>query len=599
MQFCPNCGTQLPDKARFCASCGHNLTIIGDHAPKTPNEPQLSTAIEDIEAKKTLALQAPENTPSPTKMQSIEEPKTLMMPPKPKKLSNNGKTKFAEQQRRAASAMGMNPQSWSGNEREQMRPPREQNQQNGSPGAYPRADVYANGAAVMYQGNPQVGNVATRNRGGMPPVTPMPMFPPPTRKRKGLLWRATSPIFTRAQDPEPEKPGKLVPQQTLLGWFPVLALTSALGVFVLATAFNTAIASAPGAELYFWLGLALVFVPVLVRLILPNASRVERISLVCLVTLCFYLTKVMLSPLHFSHFDEFLHWLTVNNIMSTGHLFTKNPLLPVSPFYPGLEIVTNALSSLSGLSTFQAGLIILGLTGILMILSLFLLSELLSGSARVASIAAMVYMTNPHFLTFDSQFAYESLALPLATFVLFAMLRYEMVVKNRFWILLSAWLVLAAMILTHHLTNFLFEGIFLLWGVVYLFLRPLPLRKSIVIPTVTIGLIVTVASIFLIGNTVVRVLRLCLCRYRQPDCAGSEQWRGQFPETLLQYWRPSNPSLGRDARACLRGIAYAIDSIPSPLLLEALSSQFTCMGTRDHDRLLPGVAGSTPDIRWR
>jgi hypothetical protein len=69
--------------------------------------------------------------------------------------------------------------------------------------------------------------------------------------------------------------------------------------------------------------------------------------------------------------------------------------------------------------------------------------------------------------------------------------------------MLAAWLVLTAMDLTHHLTNFIFEGLFLLWGTIYLFLRPLPLRKSIVILTVLFGLALTVTTVLLIGNTVV------------------------------------------------------------------------------------------------
>ena len=33
---CPNCGTENPEDARFCRSCGHAL---GEHAPPVPPEP--------------------------------------------------------------------------------------------------------------------------------------------------------------------------------------------------------------------------------------------------------------------------------------------------------------------------------------------------------------------------------------------------------------------------------------------------------------------------------------------------------------------------------------------------------------------------------
>src|SRR5207253_960350 len=104
----------------------------------------------------------------------------------------------------------------------------------------------------------------------------------------------------------------------------------------------------------FWLGLLIIFVPSVVRLISPTASRFERISLLCGVGIAFLIKKVMYSPLYFSGYDEFLHWRTADDIARSTHLFSTNSLLPVSPDFPGLEIVTNELSMLSGLSTFHA-----------------------------------------------------------------------------------------------------------------------------------------------------------------------------------------------------------------------------------------------------
>ncbi len=48
--------------------------------------------------------------------------------------------------------------------------------------------------------------------------------------------------------------------------------------------------------------------------------------------------RALTSPLHFYLYDEFLHWRTENDVIASGHLFTPNSLLPVSPYYPGLEI---------------------------------------------------------------------------------------------------------------------------------------------------------------------------------------------------------------------------------------------------------------------
>jgi hypothetical protein len=365
-----------------------------------------------------------------------------------------------------------------------------------------RTDFYADSPTINYRGNLQNTNTLPRVR--PLPSAPLPKpAPKPVRTIGGLLWSLIAPIFKRARDPEPERPKEPVSPSSSLGWLPVFALSSAFGLFTTSTAFNAARANSPLAELYYWLGIGIIYLPIVVRLIMPYASRAERFGLLCIAAICLFLTKVSLSPLYYSGYDEFLHWRTINDILSTGHLLTKNALLPVSPFYPGLEIVTSALSNISGMTSIQAGFTVIGFACALMVLSIFLLAELLSGSARLASIAAVIYMANPHFLFFDTQFAYESLALPLATVVMVAMVRYETFKKNRLWLILVAWTMLLALDLTHHATNFVFEGLFLLWAIIYPFRRSQPLRKSIVIPTSILGIALTATTILVIGNTVI------------------------------------------------------------------------------------------------
>src|SRR5204862_1717261 len=115
------------------------------------------------------------------------------------------------------------------------------------------------------------------------------------------------------------------------------------------------------------------FVPNLVRLLSPTSSRLERICLLCILGMCFYLVQFMISPLYFASFDGSLHWHTADDILRTRHLFSENTMLPVSPYYPGLEIVTNAISTITGLSTFCACVIVISAYILLILLSLFLL----------------------------------------------------------------------------------------------------------------------------------------------------------------------------------------------------------------------------------
>jgi hypothetical protein len=212
-----------------------------------------------------------------------------------------------------------------------------------------------------------------------------------------------------------------------------------------------------------------MFVPVAGRLVGLVASRRERIGLIVLLGLSVYLVKVLRSPVSFVYFDEFLHWRTADDIGRYGRLFSENPVLPVSPLYPGLEIVTNAVASLSGLSAFHAGIIVLGAARLVVMLSLYLLYEAVSRSERVAGIATLLYMANPHFLFFDAQFAYESLALPFALLTLWAVAgrpsRHHIVDKG---LSPAVLLPLGAVVITHHLTSYILVAFLVLLTATFL-----------------------------------------------------------------------------------------------------------------------------------
>ena len=338
------------------------------------------------------------------------------------------------------------------------------------------------------------------------------------------LQHSVAALLGRARDPEPEMPRtprkryafQLIEVRTDWGWLPTVALIHSLGVLSVADAYTAvrdggSVASVAG--FFFLLGLLLIFVPSLIRLISPTASRFERIGLLCVTGISFYLVNVMYSPLYFSYFDEILHWRTANDIVSSGHLFSNNSLLPVSPFYPGLEILTDGLAKLSGLNTFISGTIVVGVARFVMILALFLLYELITKSARIAGIAMILYMTNPHFLFFDAQFAYESLALPLATLVLYVTARHVTLRNDRLKITLLACIILGAVAVTHHITDYIFDGFLFLLGLIYALQRPAHryplqgrLRQSPLLWTALLGTILSLVWLSLPGNPAVNYL---------------------------------------------------------------------------------------------
>ena len=182
-------------------------------------------------------------------------------------------------------------------------------------------------------------------------------------------------------------------------------------------------------------------------------------------------------------------------------------MLPVSPYYPGLEIVTNAISTISGLDTFHASIIVICSARLLMILSLFLLYEQITRSSRMAGIATLIYMTNVHFLFFDAIFNYKSLSLPLACLMLYILARFENAEKDHRWMIYTAWIALAAIAITHHMTSYVFDGLLVLWAIVSLW-RPSTRKTRIDLVAIAIsGVFLSIVySLLLPGNPVLAYL---------------------------------------------------------------------------------------------
>lgn len=269
----------------------------------------------------------------------------------------------------------------------------------------------------------------------------------------GLAWPTTLAGTARA------RPRRDVPRRSHTAtnlWPPsVLAVAMGLGLLMIASADVISLDGSKWAEPLFWAGMLVLWVPPIVRIVGPEASRSERIALLVLLGMAMYVVKLLYSPRYFIAYDEFLHWRTAEDIAGTGKLFSSNPLLPVSPLYPGLEIATSAIAHLTGLSAFVAGALVVGAARLILIVALYLLYEGVSGSSWVAGVATAVYFTNPQFLFFDSAYAYESLALSLALLVLYTVWRGgEGRGRNRPGATLLVILPLAGTVVTHHIASF-------------------------------------------------------------------------------------------------------------------------------------------------
>ncbi len=264
------------------------------------------------------------------------------------------------------------------------------------------------------------------------------------------------------------KRGIAAERRASLGAVPVLAILAAGGLIMVALGNNAAREATSNAQPLFWAGLVLIYAPISLRLASARASRAERVSLVVLLGAALYLVKVLFNPSDFVLHDELATWRQTYDVLNTGHFLSANPLVQGYAGYPTLAALTAALSQLTGLSIFNAGIVVIGIARVTLMLALFLLLERVTRSTRAAGIGVVVYVCNPNFLYFDSQFGYESLALPIAAVLLLAALRWSELDSARRPSatpgLVAAMAVLAATLaITHHVTSYGVLAFLLAW----------------------------------------------------------------------------------------------------------------------------------------
>ncbi len=202
-----------------------------------------------------------------------------------------------------------------------------------------------------------------------------------------------------------------------------------------------------------------------IGLVVAGPSRISGFAASLSLGLLLYLPKLMHSPLFFNFFDELAHVWTLGRLSDGGGLFVENPINKAVEFYPGLESAAGVLTSATGLSQFVAGNILIAGLHALLAGSLFLFYERVADSPRVALLSVMIYAANPAFVFFDSYFAYESFALPLAaSAIAAAVLSERMSRRTAYGLLGVAFALCLAVVVSHHATAWVLAGLLLLLG---------------------------------------------------------------------------------------------------------------------------------------
>lgn len=204
-----------------------------------------------------------------------------------------------------------------------------------------------------------------------------------------------------------------------------------------------------------WLGIVAFLWPAARRLANPLVSESERLSLLVAAGLFTYLPKFLRNPRGPMFYDEIAHWTQVERLVETGDLYRANPAVRVLPSYPGLHTLTAGLREVTGLSTWQVGVLLVAILHVISAIGVFLLVRRLVGSPVVAGLAGLLWCVAPGAMFFNSQFAYQSLAIVGFVWTAVAVAEAEATtgaVRWR-WVGLAA-LLATSVVVTHHLTSY-------------------------------------------------------------------------------------------------------------------------------------------------
>jgi len=242
----------------------------------------------------------------------------------------------------------------------------------------------------------------------------------------------------------------------LLAW-QLLALSGQ----VTAVVFARAGSARHGVELLSNASLALAYGSALWVLLRPQLSRGARNTAV----MCLGITPTLMwratRPSLFTGFDEQLHMRTLADILSSHQLFESNPLLEVSSRYPGLETFTAFICEL-GIPTMAAAMITILCARTILVTVLCSAVEYLTGSVRGGGLAVAAYAVSPQFVFFNSQFSYQTLALPLGLSAVSLIARARKS-PHPIPLLIGSTLCIAGLTITHHVTGFLTTVFLVIW----------------------------------------------------------------------------------------------------------------------------------------
>jgi hypothetical protein len=244
----------------------------------------------------------------------------------------------------------------------------------------------------------------------------------------------------------------------------VVCATTGLGLCGEGIAMAVAPRHPVAAQGLFFVAIVVPFAIFLTVLMIPRLGSLREIT-VAILGLYPAIVYRMSSPLVLAGYDEHQHTQSLVNLLRGSGLFSLNPTLSVSPYYPGLEVFTAVAVRLTGLPVVLAASLVVLVCRLLLVLLIYHAALLVSPSRRGASLVVAFYAVSSHFYSFDGGFAYETLALTLGLGGIFLLRRAQLAdyaARRRLFFIAS--LVLIATVVTHHVTSWFVLAFLIAWA---------------------------------------------------------------------------------------------------------------------------------------
>jgi hypothetical protein len=205
----------------------------------------------------------------------------------------------------------------------------------------------------------------------------------------------------------------------------------------------------------FWVSLLVAIVFVLGMIFRRDTTRTQHVLALLGLGLLMYFPKYLMSENGPIYFDEYGHYRHALDISASGHAIVANSYIPTIKYYPGLEVATAGLHKISGLSIWHSGQLITLVAHCAMLAIVYTMALTIGLPPRFCAVATVVYATNPSYMYFDTQFAYESLGIAFAFGAMLACLKIRRGSTVRACV---AWcgaavVSIAACVVTHHVSS--------------------------------------------------------------------------------------------------------------------------------------------------